>query len=137
MTDRPLTRGRLARQTGCNAETIRYYERIGLLEEPARGPNGYRVYDARHVSALRFVMRARTLGFGNRRIREFLRLAGDRHRHTRAEVKALTEAQIREVSQKLRDLKRLHRELSRVAASCDGSEETAEACPILLSFFDD
>lgn len=132
-----LTRGQLARQTGCNAETIRYYERTGLLEEPARSPNGYRVYDARHVRALRFVMRAKALGFGNPRIREFLTLAGNRDRHTRAEVKALTEAQIREVSQKLRDLELLHRELSRIAQSCDGSDETAEACPILLSFFDD
>ncbi|MCY3768643.1 MAG: MerR family transcriptional regulator [Gammaproteobacteria bacterium] len=132
-----VTRGQLSRQTGCHIETIRYYEKIGLLEMPARNPKGYRIYDSRHITALRFIQRAKTLGFSNDRIQDFLRFSGSRSQHTRSEVKALTETHLREITGKIEDLEKLRRYLKRIAESCDGSEESAEDCPILLSLFVD
>ena len=58
-----LTRGKLATQTGCNIETIRYYEAIGLIPAPARTPSGYRNYDDEHVRRLNFIQHAKSLGF--------------------------------------------------------------------------
>ena len=132
-----LTRGKLARLTGCNAETIRYYERTGLLKEPQRSPSGYRLYDEEHVKALKFIQRAKDLGFSTARIRGFLELSGDRALHTRAEVKQLTEQHIQEVTKKIRDLTKLKKSLSQISSHCDGSGQTAESCPILVSLFDE
>ena len=132
-----LTRGKLSKLTGCNAETIRYYERTGLLKEPERSPSGYRIYDEEHVKSLSFIQRAKDLGFSTDRIRGFLELSGDRNLHTRAEVKQLTEQHIQEVSEKIRDLTKLKKSLSQISSHCDGSGQTAESCPILVSLFDE
>jgi MerR family mercuric resistance operon transcriptional regulator len=132
-----LTRGKLSKQTGCNAETIRYYEKIGLLDNPARSPSGYRIYDDEHVKALRFILRAKDLGFSTGRIRGLMALSGNRNHHTRAEVKSLTEQHIHEVGDKIRDLKRLEKRLSQISSHCDGSTKSAATCPILVSLFDD
>ena len=64
-----LTRGKLAAQTGCNIETIRYYEKVGIIPDPARTPAGYRVYNEEHINRLRFILRAKELGFSAERIR--------------------------------------------------------------------
>ena len=132
-----LTRGKLSKLTGCNAETIRYYERTGLLKEPERSPSGYRIYDEEHVKSLSFIQRAKDLGFSTDRIRGFLELSGDRNLHTRAEVKQLTEQHIQEVSEKIRDLTKLKKSLSQISSHCHGSGQTAESCPILVSLFDE
>jgi MerR family transcriptional regulator, mercuric resistance operon regulatory protein len=65
-----LTRGGLARATGCNIETIRYYEKTGLLPDPPRTDAGYRIYSVAHVTRLRFLLRARELGFSMADIRD-------------------------------------------------------------------
>lgn len=132
-----ITRGKLAKLTGCNAETIRYYEKSGLLADPRRSASGYRIYGEEHVKALRFILRAKDLGFSTDRIRGFLNLSFDRNQHTRAEVKDLTEQHISDVSEKIRDLERLKKRLSEISSHCDGSGKSAETCPILISLFDE
>ena len=129
-----LTRGKLAAKTGCNIETIRYYESVGFIPNPERTPAGYRVYDEEHVKRLQFILRAKGLGFSAERIRELLNLS-DEAAHTRAEVKSLTEQHIQEVSRKIRDLKKLKNRLDEISSHCDGSDKSAKGCPILVSLF--
>ena len=132
-----LTRGKLAAETGCNIETIRYYETTGLLPAPARTASGYRSYSDDHVRRLHFIQRARTLGFSGDQIRELLELSDPGENHTRAAVKSLTEAHIDAISGKIRDLQRIKRRLSQISSHCDGSADSAESCPILESLFDE
>ena len=73
-----MQRAELAERTGCNLETVRYYEKVGLLPEPPRTASGYRSYDTTHERRLRFVLRARELGFSLDEIRELLRLVDER-----------------------------------------------------------
>ena len=132
-----ITRGKLATRTGCNIETIRYYENIGLLPEPLRTESGYRAYNDSHVRLLNFIQRARALGFSRAQIHGLLELNDANGEHTRAEVKALTEAHIEEVSQKIRDLQKMKRRLTQISSYCDGSSASAASCPILGSLFDE
>ena len=129
-----LTRGKLAARTGCNIETIRYYEKVGIIPEPERTPAGYRVYDDEHVKRLQFILRAKELGFSAERIRGLLNLL-DEATHTRAEVKSLTEQHIQEISHKIKDLKKLKKRLDEISSHCDGSDKSAKSCPILISIF--
>lgn len=132
-----LTRGKLAAQTGCNSETIRYYETIGLIPSPLRSGSGYRVYDNEHVRRLNFIQRAKALGFSSDKIRELVELSEPAGHHTRAEVKSLTEAHIDAVAEKIRDLQKIKRRLKQISSFCDGSARSAGTCPILESLFDD
>ena len=116
-----LRRVDLARATGCNLETIRYYENIGVMPDPPRNTNGYRCYDASHVMRLRFVMRARDLGFRLEEIRELLALV-DRGVQTCAEVQLLAQGQVDNVRRKIADLARIERVLSETLAKCTGKQ---------------
>ncbi|MDR9485979.1 MAG: helix-turn-helix domain-containing protein, partial [Sediminimonas sp.] len=97
-----LTRGELARETGCNIETIRYYEKTGLLPGPPRTAAGYRIYSASHLGRLRFILRARELGFPMEDIRGLLGL-DDGAAPNCAEVKARTERHLADVRAKIAD----------------------------------
>jgi len=132
-----LTRGKLANRTGCNIETIRYYENIGLLPAPRRTASGYRDYSEEHERRLKFIQRARSLGFGNEQIQGLLALSEDGTEHTRAEVKSLTEAHIADIATRIRDLQKIRRRLQQISSYCDGSAKSASSCPILESLFDD
>lgn len=123
-----LKRANLARRTGCNLETIRYYEKIGMMPEPPRTASGYRVYDEVHVSRLRFILRGRELGFSIEELRGLLSLV-DRGTQTCAEVKALTEQHLSDVRTKIADLKRIEKVLAATAAQCSG--EQVPECPVL------
>lgn len=123
-----LRRGEIAQRTGCNIETIRYYEKIDLLPEPPRNANGYRAYDEGHIQRLRFILRARELGFGIDEIRGLLQLV-DARQQTCAEVKQRTELHLADVRSKIADLRRIERVLARTAAQCSG--ENVPDCPIL------
>ena len=122
-----LQRAELARRTGCNLETIRYYEKIGMMPDPPRTASGYRVYDDAHVSRLRFILRARELGFSIEQIRGLLDLV-DGGTQTCAEVKERTERHLADVRAKIADLKRIEKVLAGTAAQCSG-EEVPE-CPV-------
>lgn len=130
MSQQGIRRGELAKLTGCNLETIRYYEKISLIPAPPRGANGYRAYDESHVRRLRFILRARELGFAIDDVHGLLQLV-DGGKQTCAEVKARTEKHLADVRAKIADLRRIERTLAATAASCSG-EEVPE-CPILDS----
>ena len=125
-----LRRADLARATGCNLETIRYYETAGILPPPARTDAGHRTYDAADVQRLRFVLRARELGFSLDDIRGLLGL-GDGALRSCAEIKEKTDAHLADVRAKIADLQRIEAVLSRTAALCSG--EDRPECPVLDS----
>lgn len=123
-----LTRGDLARATGCNIETIRYYEKIGLLPDPPRTDAGYRIYSAAHATRLRFILRARELGFSMEDIRGLLGLE-DGAAPTCAEVKERTERHLADVHAKIADLRRIESVLVETAGRCSGAD--VPDCPVL------
>lgn len=121
--------GALARQADVATETLRYYERLGLIQPAERSPANYRLYGTEARQRLHFIRRAQALGFTLDDIAELL----DLHYHagTRAaEVKRLTEARLREVEDKIADLERMRAGLARLSDECDGRGSAAE-CPIL------
>ena len=120
--------GVLSTETGVKIETIRYYERIGLMPVPPRTEGRQRVYDAHHLRRLTFIRRSRELGFSLDQIRALLGLAGT-HALTCAEVKGLAEQHTADIRRKIKDLKRLERILSDLAARCHGRR--VPDCPIL------
>jgi len=128
-----LTRGALAARTRCNLETIRYYERIGLLPSPPRSPGGHRLYGPQLLKRLNFIRRSRELGFTIEELRGLLRLV-DGGGYTCAQVEALALAQIGEIRRKIADLKRLETILRAMAAQCTGGE--VSECPIIEALFD-
>lgn len=127
------TIGKLVARTGVKVETIRYYERIGLLPVPARTEGGHRLYDREDGRRLKFIRRARELGFSIGEVRELLRLV-DGGAYTCAQVKAVTARHLADVRRKLADLRRLERTLGTVAARCEGG--TVPDCPILDALFE-
>ena len=112
-----LTIGELGKATATKVETIRYYERIGILPEPDRTRANYRAYTRRDLERLSFIRRARDLGFPLDQVRALLALA-DRRDQSCATVDALAGAHLAEVERKIADLQALQRELSSLLAQC-------------------
>lgn len=128
LTGKHYRRADVAKATGCNLETIRYYEKVGMMPDPPRTAAGARVYEASHVSRLRFIMRARDLGFTIEEIRGLLDLI-DGGTQTCAEVKERTERHLASVRAKIADLRRIERALATTASLCSG--EDVPECPVL------
>lgn len=126
---KPLTIGQVAKRTGIGVETVRFYERKGLLEEPARRPSGYRQFDEGIVARLRFVRRAKELGFTLKEIKELLSLKLDPST-TCADVKSRAEVKIEDIEQRIRTLQRMKRALAKLTKACSGRGKTSD-CPIL------
>jgi MerR family transcriptional regulator, mercuric resistance operon regulatory protein len=114
-----LSIGALAKRTGVNLETIRYYERIGLVPAPPRTAGGHRVYGRDHLKRLAFIRRARGLGFTLDEIRTLLGLV-DGNGYTCAEVREITLRHLALVRRKIADLGRLEHSLADMAARCTG-----------------
>ncbi len=131
-----LTRGKLAKHVGCNIETIRYYEKVGMLSEPDRGANGYRQYEELHIKQLQFIQRAKGLGFSSGSIKTLMEITHNIEARTRAEVKTLTDAHILEISQKIKDLQKLEKTLISLTDQCDGANKSAKHCPIINSMYE-
>jgi len=127
-----ITRGELAKRTGCNLETIRYYEKIGLMPEPSRSTNGYREYDQIHVKRLQFIMRGRELGFTMEDLKSLLDLV-DRKAVSCGEVSRLTKEHLESVHQKINDLRRIEDALSKTLLSCSGKD--VPECPVIDALF--
>ena len=125
---RGLTIGQLAKSAGVNLETVRYYERIGLIVRPARTEGGHRAYDQEAVKQLAFVRRARELGFSISDIRALLTLAAP-GRNSCSEVKNVASAHLVSVRTKLADLAKLESILSATVAQC--GEHGSPDCPVL------
>jgi MerR family mercuric resistance operon transcriptional regulator len=126
------TIGVLSRRTGCKVETIRYYERIGVLPAPGRSAGGHRLYDEDHFKRLSFVRRSRELGFTLDEVRTLLGLV-DSGNVSCAEVKALTLCHAGEIRAKIADLRRMEKVLRQMAAQCDGG--TVPDCAILEALY--
>lgn len=109
--------GELAQATATKVETVRYYERIGLLAPPARSVSNYRSYGSGHLARLSFIRRARDLGFALEAVRELLALSDDQGQSCEA-VDRIASAHLAEVNRKLSDLGALRGELDRVIGSC-------------------
>jgi MerR family transcriptional regulator, mercuric resistance operon regulatory protein len=127
-TNPRLTIGALSEHTEVNVETIRYYERIGILPEPPRSAGGHRLYANEHKQRLVFIRRSRALGFSLRQVRVLLGLSNGR-RMSCAKVKSMTEQHIADIRRRVKDLRRLERVLRDMAAQCQGEERLD--CPIL------
>ncbi|MBI3466780.1 MAG: heavy metal-responsive transcriptional regulator [Planctomycetes bacterium] len=128
---KPLTIGQVARRAGVGVETVRFYEREGLLAEPPRRESGYRQYGEDIVARLQFIRRAKELGFTLNEIKELLSLRLDPST-TCAEVKDRAQAKIADIEQKIRTLQRMKKALVRLTRACSGRGPTRE-CPILES----
>ena len=119
--------GDAAERSGLPAKTIRYYEDIRLVK-PARGENGYRDYSSEDVHRLRFLQRARGLGFSVEECRQLLSLYGDKRRES-ADVKAVAEAKLIEIDRKIAELVSLQKTLRHLVHACHGDDRPD--CPIL------
>ena len=131
MKVKALTIGRLARKAGVNLETVRYYERRGLLPRPPRSASGYRLFPAEAAQRLKFIRRAQELGFSLGEIRELLSLRMSATAR-RTDVRKRAEAKIAYIDAKIRSLDSMKRTLRKLTNSCEGCGPIA-ACPILES----
>jgi len=120
--------GELSTATGCNLETIRYYERIGLVPRPKRLGNGYRLYAPSDVERIRFITRGRALGFSLEEIRSLLSLAEDKTLSCR-EVDTLARTHLEDIRARVRELNAMARELGQTIDSCAGGQRGS--CAIL------
>ncbi len=127
----PITIGQVARRTEVGIETIRFYEREGVLEKPDRSASGYRLYREDVIDRLRFIRRAQKLGFTLNQIKELLSLRLD-PTTTCADVKQRAEQKMNDVENKIRTLQRMKRALVKLTKACSGRGPTSE-CPILES----
>jgi MerR family mercuric resistance operon transcriptional regulator len=125
--------GALSTRSGVHIETIRYYEKIGIVPAPARSAGGYRIYGADHVRRLHFIRRGRELGFSLDELRGLLHLV-DGQTYTCREVHALTVEHLAAIHQKIADLQRLEQVMSDMAKQCKGDQ--VPECPIIDALFE-
>jgi MerR family mercuric resistance operon transcriptional regulator len=125
----PLTIGKVARLAGVGVETVRFYERQGLIDEPPRRLSGYRQYPPETVSRVRFIRHAKELGFSLKEIKELqeLRIDPDATCH---DVRQRTRAKIQQIEEKIRSLQRIQQALQKLEAACDGAGSVS-TCPVL------
>lgn len=128
---KPLTIGAVARRAGVGVETVRFYERQGLLEEPQRRASGYRQYGEEDVAVLRFIRRAKELGFTLKEIKGLLALRLDASA-TRAEVREQARTKVADIEARIADLQRMRDALQGLITQCHGDGPTA-GCPILAA----
>ncbi len=126
-----LRTGELAEQGGVNLQTIRYYEREGLLPKPPRSSSGYRFYPSDAVRRVRFIKRAQELGFSLAEIRQLLTIRVDPMKDC-ADVRRLAQEKIADIAAKIQTLERMSDVLTGLAGTCPGSGPASE-CPILES----
>jgi Hg(II)-responsive transcriptional regulator len=126
-----LRTGEVAKQAEVNLETIRFYERKGLLPKPPRTASGYRTFSPEMVRRVRFIKRAQDLGFSLKEIKELLALRLDPDT-TCAEVRARAEEKVADIQQKVHDLHRMKKTLKQLVATCPG-RGAISTCPILES----
>ena len=126
--------GQLAQHAGVAIDTVRYYERQGLLPPPQRRASGYRDYDARDSARLRFIRRAKDLGFSLQEIHELLHLSDNRDAD-RAEVRMLAQRRLDDIERKLRELEAMRTTLANLVGHCCG-HGSLDDCPIIETLLD-
>jgi len=130
-----LTIGKLAKQADVSIDSIRFYERKGLLEDPLRTAANYRVYPLAAAKRLRFIKKAQRLGFSLEEIHQLLRVSHDSSA-SKADIKQITEEKIADIRSRIEDLRRMLKALEQLDDCCDGRGPIAE-CPILKSLEED
>ena len=128
MTQAPLTIGRLAKAAEVNIETVRYYQRVGLIIEPTKPLEGFRVYPKETVNRIRFIKRAQKLGFSLRDIAHLLEL-GEGHCD---DVREQTEAKLGQIEAQIKDLQAMRKTLKTLITECSAGNENG-SCPIVQS----
>lgn len=123
--------GQIAKASGVRIDTLRYYEKEGLIKPASRTESGYREYDANAVEQMRFILKAKALGFSLQEIRELLSLRLDRENRPCSEVKDLAQAKLVKIEEKIAGLQGMHRILKRISDACCGGPEPAIHCSIL------
>ena len=125
--------GDIARQTGLSQDTLRYYEKQGLIQAHSRSESNYRLYDEQTLTQLSFIQRAKAAGFSLNDIHNLLTVNTERDQRSCAEVKDFTLARLSDIDQKIEELKTMRETLLALSDSCDGGPESATACNILKS----
>ena len=123
--------GQIAKACGVRIDTLRYYEKEGLIQPLTRTDAGYREYDKSALDQMRFILKAKTLGFSLQEIRELLSLRIDREHHPCSEVKEVAEAKLASIEDKIAELQRMHKALKQISDACCGGPEPAIHCSIL------
>lgn len=123
--------GELARRCQVTADTVRFYEKSGLLSPPVRSDSGYRLYSSTDEAKVKFIRRAKNTGFTLQEISELLSIRVDPKHHTCEEVKGIADAKIIELEQRIVELKRFQLSLTKLSERCCGGEESAANCSIL------
>lgn len=126
-----LRTGEVAKQAGVNVETLRFYEREGILPEPPRRVSGYREYPTETVDLIRFIKRAQELGFSLREVKDLLSLREVPRRASRR-ASQLVESKIAEIDHKIRDLKAIRTALEDLRCACNANNSSS-SCPIIES----
>lgn len=124
-----LTIGEIARQSGVGVETVRYYERKGLLAEPPRKSSGYRQYQSDTVDQIQFILRSKQLGFTLKEIKGLLNLRLDTSA-TRSDVREQAHAKVADIEARINDLQRMRDSLKALIEQCHGNGK-ASGCPII------
>ncbi len=123
--------GELANETGTSVELIRHYEKISLLNKPARSASDQRIYKDSHLRQLRVIRQLRALDFSLREIRLLFAYQNDPRHHTKKEVKSLVNQHVIKLDQMLKNITRTRNYLLQLKEKCDGSDESTKHCPIL------
>jgi MerR family mercuric resistance operon transcriptional regulator len=124
-----LTVGKLAEAAGVGVETIRFYEKRGLVEQPERRGSGYRIYQPEDVTRIRFIKNAQALGFSLKEIGDLIELERDA-RSQCSDLQVRTDAKIRVIDQKIEELSRMRSELQRLSSSCS-SDQPLSDCKLM------
>ena len=123
--------GELAKRCEVTADTIRFYEKSGLLAPASRNESGYRLYSERDQAKVLFIRRAKNIGFTLQEISELLSIRVDPHQHTCGQVKIIADDKIIELEERIKELKRFQLSLKDLSSTCSGGEESATGCSIL------
>ena len=135
MVMRTLTIGKIAGRAGIGIETVRFYERQELIDSPPRSPAGYRLYPETTVQRLRFIRRAKALGFSLKEIKELLILQND-PQSTCGDVRQRAEKKRDDINQRIHDLRKIRDALNLLLAGCS-SDATLAECPVLQAIADE
>jgi len=132
MTQTDITIGDVAEAAGVGVETVRYYERRGLISQPARAMGGYRRYGGGHVHRIRFIKRAQDLGFTLEEIESLLKLEDGTDRRS---IRRIASARLEETRRRIADLQRIERALSHLLHDCE-THAKSPRCPIIAAIAD-
>ncbi|WP_426369380.1 Zn(2+)-responsive transcriptional regulator [Pseudocolwellia sp. HL-MZ7] len=129
--------GELAKKLSVTTDTLRYYEKHGLLKPCSRSETGYRLYNDNNLRSLQFIISAKKCGFTLKDIQELLSIQVDKGSHKCHEVKSFTEHKLQQVDEKISELIAIQSSLKKLIQACDGGDKSAANCSILTTLEDD